>query len=248
MSARQRYSKSIPTLLLLLAGCASAISSTNEPRGSWPDASAPAKTISGQVDAGFQSEVMWDRPDAGCGSEAFALGDKCTVCDPANPKDCYERCLAGNGDACAVDGLERRSLRQGTDLLERGCNLGSGTACVNFAQALMRGEGRPKDEPEGMRILEKMCEFGRGFACSSFAIGLLKGEGRVRDVDAAERNLSRACNLKDELGCRLLRDDRRFTDLPKALQEARTRVANCKFARKVDDCVGGNDGGFETRP
>lgn len=218
--------KCLSTLIITLAACASAVGSNS---------SDVRPTPAGHT---FQSNVMWDRPDGGCDPASVPRGDKCNVCDLANPTDCYERCVAGNGDSCAVDG--RRRARDG-DLVEaalsyeRGCGLGSGSGCELLALAMMRGKGRFVDEKEGMNLFEKMCNFGRGLACTHFSVGLFAGRGRVRDIDAADKFLTRACSLGDPFGCQLRRDERRFSEIDRAVHDALTRVINCNFG-KGDDC------------
>lgn len=115
----------------------------------------------------------------------------------------------------------------------------------------MRAEGRSLNQEEAMNIFEKMCSVGRGFACSNFAVGLLSGRGRARNDDLADAFLARGCRLGDGLGCQLLRDQRRFTEVDNAVQRAVARTMKCSSedgAEADDDCIVGDAGsGIELR-
>lgn len=194
----------------------------------------------------FKSEVMWEPQDGGCASGATVMGDKCTACDLNQPTDCFERCVAGNADACAVDGFLRAragDVANAATSYERACDLGSGSGCEQFARALMRGEGRLPNQSEAMNLFERMCRAGRGFACSNFGVGLLAGRGRARDIEAADKFLTQGCNLGDQFGCQLRRDRQRSVHVDSSVREALGRVANCKVGIQQDCLVPVMDAG-----
>lgn len=205
---------------LLVSGCA-------------PTVGATATDRSGvATEHPFHSTTVWPQVDGGCARPAVRFGANCVVCDFGKWADCYEHCINGEGDACALDGFERGSAgdaRTAADLYERACELGSGSGCEYLARALMRGEGRPIDEKVGMNLLQRMCEANRGFACTNFAIGLFEGRGRARDPELAEKILNRACGLEDELACQLLREPQRSRDVDSAVRAARVHYMSCKL-------------------
>jgi hypothetical protein len=223
---------SLRTLALFgfLTGCASGAAAAV---GGGPDI--------GESNVGFQSKVFSDRTDAGCDG-GISVADRCAVCNPSKPRDCYERCIAGSGDSCALDGFKRSNLAEAAELYERACALGSGSGCELRARALARGEGVARNVAEGMNLFEQMCSVGRGFSCSNFALGLLRGEGRPRDTDAADRFLERACDLGDQTGCQLLREPERASAVDTALRSARSRVIGCTLGNNPEDCAP-SDGG-----
>ncbi len=181
----------------------------------------------------FQSKLFWRKPVTGCSGNVHVANDLCAVCDPVSTGDCSSKCAAGNGDACSLAAFKEfmaSNHRAAADLYERGCSLGSGSACESFARSLLGGQGRAKDETRGLELMKEMCHAGRRHACTLLAESYLLGQGGTENRPLVRPLLDESCRAGDSESCQLLGDLRKLEDDPQqAIRDARERLAACSL-------------------
>jgi TPR repeat protein len=107
---------------------------------------------------------------------------------------------------------------------ERACELGSGSGCILFANALMHGEGLQKDEARACELFDRMCSAGRARGCTEAGIARLAGRGHEKDAESGERLVHQGCAKGDEIGCELLSEPGLRSDVDSAFKAAAGRA------------------------
>jgi len=186
----------------------------------------------GRTAADYRTEAAYRKPAKGCAPGENAGNRYCAVCNAAQSTDCELKCNSGNGDACAFYGdtlqLHNKDFARAAHTYQRGCSLGSGSSCEALALLLAQGAGVPRDTARAVELLDEMCRAGRAHACTLYAEQrLLTGVLQETEKAAVIRTLERGCRGGDAEGCQLLGDRSSWTDISRAVSEARERVASC---------------------
>ena len=121
-----------------------------------------------------------------------------------------ERCLRGQGDACAFAGAPFAAIPEGVDraraLYRRGCADGSAMSCEFAALSIEDGRGLAEDV-EAMEFFERACAEGAGSATSCARIGMFEmaaHPGRAARPDRGAHFVRLACDLGDDGSCALV--------------------------------------------
>lgn len=117
-------------------------------------------------------ELAWHKDDGPCSNGSIDTGIQCLACDPTPNGNCGERCVAGDGVACALQGVyiqisteDPETLRTSRALYERGCALGSKMGCEFLARFLNEGVAGNTDAARALALFEGGCQNGVGSAC-----------------------------------------------------------------------------------
>ncbi len=154
---------------------------------------------------------------AACAQLGMDYGSKNTgVYDPKKAAEYYRRacfdlmygtaCIFLSTDYAKGKGV-RRDPRMAVDLLERGCNLGSGSACQRLAGWYIEGNRElalKRDTAKGASILERACTQAKmGYACLELAEYHAQGKFMRKNPAVAKRFHDKGCALKpDAYACK----------------------------------------------
>ncbi len=113
---------------------------------------------------------------------------------------CKDAAIAHYGNAleqCTFD------LKKTVEFSKKGCNLGNGQACYNYAFLLRSGEGIKKDIEKSFEYFEKACDYEDGNGCMMLAINKYLSDERVKDknIDKGFNLLKVACQFDSIEGC-----------------------------------------------
>jgi hypothetical protein len=140
------------------------------------------------------------------------------------------RCTSGTADACWERGRSLRAHGDGgaDDLIARGCELGSGDACLDRAL-------HTRDRAKSLALLRTACDHGRGDACELIAT---RAGGDAATVLALHRQ---ACDGGAVAGCQRAGELDRAAHDPRALDDF-TRACDAASAAHLDaDAMRGCD-------
>lgn len=114
-------------------------------------------------------------------------------------------CDARSADGCAYYGQElleeRGRAMEGIDLLQRSCDLGSGTGCANLAFVYARGIVIPRDDSIAAPLYERSCALGNVLGCYNEGLMAENGRGIARDPIRAVAAYGAACDGGSATAC-----------------------------------------------
>lgn len=164
----------LPSLLVPVAG----------PLGAMPSSSTPSSTPSSAPESGRWGDPAELGPqcEAGDASACHSLGHAIEEGggDPARAFRAFERSCEGDAEATA------------------------GEACVDVAEALMKGEAGPKDDIGATSYFLEACRAGDGLGCYNGALRKREGVGTDASFAVAAQLFGRGCELDSALACRYL--------------------------------------------
>ena len=110
-------------------------------------------------------------------------------------------CKGGESSSCLNVALQEKDAAKRASLLEKPCNLGSGTACSNLASLYESGTGVSRDLVAARRFYTKACDNLLWAACTRLATMHANGEGGPKDARQAAALYKRACDRGDKPAC-----------------------------------------------
>ena len=101
----------------------------------------------------------------------------------------------------AVALFKQKRFSEAAPLLERACNAGNLTACVNFGVMYDHGQGVSQDYTRATSLYSKACDAGNAEGCRSLGVLYEHGSGVSQDYSRAADLYSKACDAKVPDGC-----------------------------------------------
>lgn len=172
----------------LLAGCGGA-----SPPPATPEAElSPAATESGPTaeDAAEEEGTvvaegkMTDVP----GDASGEIVPECSDKDDCNNRGVFAA-MAGQGPVAAA-------------LLQKACDMGSGSGCSNLANLIARGQLLDRDLGKAAGLDVKACDLGEPKGCVNAALAYFEGTGVGADPARARELFSRGCDLGHLESCK----------------------------------------------
>ncbi|HEY6147297.1 MAG TPA: hypothetical protein VIZ69_06350, partial [Thermoanaerobaculia bacterium] len=117
----------------------------------------------------------------------------------------HAACQGGYAEACAHEGLHRMNApdtaSEAVQVLERACELGSGSGCAHLAFLYATGKTVAKNDRRAAALYVTSCD--RGDARGCYNVGLMAEEGRggARDLSRAAAKYQEACDSGSSAAC-----------------------------------------------
>jgi len=118
--------------------------------------------------------------------------------------DVYRQaCASRSAEACAYGGLHLADTEkpEAVEMLERGCEFGSGAGCAHLAFLYAVGRIVPRDDAKATPLYEKGCELGDARSCYNVGLMAEDGRGMPRDLARAIAAYEEACDTGSSTAC-----------------------------------------------
>ena len=123
------------------------------------------------------------------------LNKACTLDEP------IMRACATLGDASADGkGVDRKDIKQSTELYDKACDASYAPACVKAGARLIDSRSR-KDIPEAARHFERACSLDARLGCYELAVLHAEGKWPEANDAAASEYFQKTCNIDPTRGC-----------------------------------------------
>ena len=90
--------------------------------------------------------------------------------------------------------------------LEKDCNGGNASACVNLGVMYANGKGVKQDYKKASELYQKACNGGVASSCYNLGIMYYNGQGVKQNKSKAKKLFGDACDMGDQVGCDAYRD------------------------------------------
>ena len=114
-------------------------------------------------------------------------------------------CNGGSAEACAYQGLQLSQIpaqvAEAPAVLERACELQSGSGCATLGFLYATGKAVTKDDKRAAALYRKSCEIGDPQGCYNAGLMEESGRGVKQDVARAAADYEEACRLGSSTGC-----------------------------------------------
>ena len=143
--------------------------------------------VGGSKDACFRDAwLQWDRTQSA--PDLFATA-----------------CNGGSGEACAYEGLalseKSDTERDSVAVLERACDLQSGSGCATLGFLYATGKAVAKEDKRAAQLYRKGCELGDAQGCYNAGLMAEEGRGGKADLARAVADYDEACELGSSTAC-----------------------------------------------
>ncbi len=149
----------------------------------------------------FLTKACIDGNPSACFRDAWLQWDR-----SQNAPDLFATaCNGGSGEACAYQGLQLSeksdTLSQALPVLERACELRSGSGCATLGFLYATGKSVTKDDKKATALYRKSCELGDAQGCYNAGLMADSGRGTKEDAAKAAADYEKACDLGSSTGC-----------------------------------------------
>ena len=114
-------------------------------------------------------------------------------------------CKGGSAEACAYEGLalaeNADTERDSVAVLQRACDLQSGSGCATLAFLYATGKAVAKDDKKAATLYKKSCELGDPQGCYNAALMAQSARGSKEDLARAVADYQEACDLGSSPSC-----------------------------------------------
>jgi uncharacterized protein len=149
----------------------------------------------------FLSKACIDGSPAACFRDAWLQWDR----THAAPDLFGTACNGGSAEACAYQGLQLSQIpeqvAEAPAVLERACELQSGSGCATLGFLYASGKAVKKDDKRAAALYRKSCELGDPQGCYNAGLMEEGGRGVKQDAARAAADYEEACRLGSATGC-----------------------------------------------
>jgi TPR repeat protein len=149
----------------------------------------------------FLTKACIDGQPSACFRDAWLQWDR----SRPNPDLFATACNGGSGEACAYQGLQlsddSATAGQAVPVLEKACELRSGSGCATLGYLYATGKAVAKDDRKATTLYRKSCELGDAQGCYNAGLMLDAGRGVREDAAKAAADYEKACDLGSSTGC-----------------------------------------------
>ena len=149
----------------------------------------------------FLAKACIDGSASACFRDAWLQWDR----SRSSPDLFATACNGGSGEACAYQGLLLSESSDTADrsvpVLERACELKSGSGCATLGFLYATGKAVPKDDKKATELYRKSCELGDSQGCYNAGLMFDSGRGVKEDAAKAAADYQKACDLGSSTGC-----------------------------------------------
>ena len=149
----------------------------------------------------FLTKACIDGQPSACFRDAWLQWDR----SRPNPDLFGTACNGGSGEACAYQGLQLSddpsTAGQAVPVLEKACELRSGSGCATLGFLYATGKAVAKDDRKATALYRKSCELGDAQGCYNAGLMLDSGRGVKEDPAKAAVDYEKACDLGSSTGC-----------------------------------------------